>query len=251
MAIKIITLGSYVLPSRPLAELLNQTKKIYKEIGEGDGNNAQIMKALGNIATSESFYKNTADLQAFNLIEERKEGRSKLISLTPLALRAIAENISQKRIVLEQIFESFELWKKLRERFNDSSEPNDFSQALIDITGEKPPDEKTAESIKRSYHNDLKFLNDQLSGLSTIEQDNQSGMMNIPAAAKEPQNEVLESNALKIVVGSITYPESGVSIEIKDELSFEIAQMLLEAMRKRLGITKKQIQTSLPITGMQ
>jgi len=238
MAIKIITLGSYVLPSRPLTELLNQTKEIYKEIGEGDGNNAQIMKALGNIATSESFYKNTADLQAFSLIEERKKGRSKLISLTPLALRAIVENVSQKRIALEQIFESFELWKKLRERFNDSSEPNDFSQALIDITGEKPPDEKTAESIKRSYRNDLKFLNDQLSGLSTIEQDNQSGM-NIPAAAKEPQNEVVESNAPKIVVGSITYPESGVSIEIKDELSFEIAQMLLEAMRKRLGITKK------------
>lgn len=247
MTIALISLGPYSIPKRGLAELLDQTKQIYKEIGMGFGSNTQIMSILGYTAKSESFYKNTDDLEAFCLIEWRKKGRSKEISLTHLALRVIDEdiiqNVIQKHVALEKIFDSFELWKKLRERFNDSNELNGFSQALADITGEKP-DEKIAESIKRSYRDDLKFLNDELSDFSATKQDNQNSMVSNFEVAKNLPSEVIESSP-KIAVGSITYPESGVSIEIKDELSFEIAQMLLEAMRKQLGIAKKPTQTSL------
>jgi hypothetical protein len=242
MTIKVIKLGPYSLPNRRFAILLDQTKRIYNEIGEGYGNNNQIMSILGFKAKSESFYKNTEDLRAFCLIE----GRAKEIKITSLALRAIGKDAIQKRVALEKTFDNFGLWKKLRERYNSSSDLNDFSQALTDITGANPSDEKTIESIKRSYLDDLQFLNDQLSELSAAEQDNQSKMVSAQRPVKKPISGITELNAHKNTIGFITYPEYSASpIQIKDELSYEIAQKLLEAIGKQLGIVKKNIQTSL------
>ena len=246
MAIAIITLGLYTLPNYPLSKLLGQTRKIHEEIGEGPAGNAQIMTILGNKAASESFYKNRDDLEAFGLIEIITRGRRLEIQITPLAWRAIEGDTVQRRRAIENVFDNFELWKKLRERFTDANELSGFAQVLEDVAEEKPPDENTCERIKRRFHDDLQFLNDQLSSrfITPINQ-NEKG-----AVAEKLPSDILESALPKTVVGTVTYPESGVSIQIKDELSFEIAQMLLEAMRKRLGIAKKPMQTSLQDTDM-
>lgn len=249
MSILITTLGPYTLPNYPLSKLFDQTTEIHEEIGEEPAGNTRIMSILGNKAASESFYKNRADLEAFGLIETSSRGRRLEIRITPLALRAIEGDTVQRRTAIEDVFDRFELWKKLRERFTDANELSGFAQALEDIAEEGPPDEKTFERIKRSFHDDLQFLNDQLSGRS-ITQINPSEKVNIATVAKKLPSDVLESTMPKTVVGAISYPESGVSIQIKDELSFEIAQMLLEAMRKRLGIAKKPMQRSLQDTDM-
>jgi hypothetical protein len=247
--ILIITLGPYTLPNYPLSKLLDQTKKIHEEIGEGPAGNTQIMTILGNKAASESFYKNRDDLEAFGLIEIRTRGRRLEIQITPLAWRAIKGDTAERRRAIEDVFDRFELWKKLRERFTDHNELSGFAQVLEAVTEEKPPDDKTCERIEKRFHDDLQFLNGQLSG-GPITQINESRKVSIVMPTKKPSSDVLESAMQKTVVGTITYFESGVSIQIKDELSFEIAQMLLEAMRKQLGIAKKPMQTSLQDTDM-
>jgi hypothetical protein len=228
----ILTIGKYSIPNRRLAILLDQTKNIHDNIGEGNGNSTDIMAILNFKVKSPSYYTNMQDLRAFGLVQ----GQDKTIRITPLGLRAISENTAQKQTVLEEVFDNFELWKKLRERFGNSVEHDTFSQTLAEITGVEPPDEKTTESIRKAYLKDIGVL-----AKSATNQQNQNRTARFVEVADIPILETPQSNAPRNVIGYITYPEFSESpVQIKDELSYEIAVKLLEAMRKRLDIGKKK-----------
>ncbi len=231
----IIEIGSYLIPNRRLAALLDQTKNIHDNIGEGHGNSTDIMTILNFKVKSPSYYTNMQDLRAFGLVQ----GQDKTIRITPLGLRAISEGTTQKQLALEEVFDHFELWKKLRERFGDSVEKNTLSEALAEITGVEQPDERTTESIRKAYLRDIEVLH--LSGT----REKQDRAVNVLDIADKPTRERVKPNAQRDVVGYITYLEFSESpIQIKDELSYEIAQKLLKAMGERLGVEKKRIQTN-------
>jgi hypothetical protein len=226
----IIEIGEYSIPNRRLAILLDQTKNIHDNIGEGNGNSADIMGILNFKVKSPSYYTNMQDLRAFSLVQ----GQDKNIRITPLGLRAISEDTTQA--VLEQVFDNFELWKKLRERFGNSVEHDTLSQTLAEITGAEPPDEKTTESIRKAYLKDIEVL-----AKSATNQENQNRTTRLVEVADIPVLTTAKSNAPKGAIGYITYPEFSESpVQIKDELSYEIAVKILEAMGKRLDIGKKK-----------
>jgi hypothetical protein len=235
----ILTIGKYSIPNRRLAILLDQTKNIHDNIGEGNGNSADIMGILNFKVKSPSYYTNMQDLRAFGLVQ----GQDKNIRITPLGLRAISEDTTQDttQAVLEQVFDNFELWKKLRERFGNSVEHDTLSQTLAEITGAEPPDETTTESVRKAYLKDIQVLD----GLTT-KQENQDGTVSVVEVANKPRRETAKSNAPRNVIGYITFPEFSASpVQIKDELSYVIALKLLDAMGKRLEIDNKQVQTLL------
>jgi hypothetical protein len=228
----ILTIGKYSIPNRRLAVLLDQTKSIHDSIGEGNGNSTDVMTILNFKVKSPSYYTNMQDLRAFGLVQ----GQDKNIRITLLGLRAISANTTQKQAVLEEVFDNFELWKKLRERFGDSVEHDILSQTLAEITGAEPPDEKTTESIRKAYLKDIEVL-----AKSATNQENQNRTPRFVEVVPIPVLERAKSNAPRNVIGYITYPEfSESAVQIKDELSYEIAVKLLEAMKKRLGISKKK-----------
>jgi predicted transcriptional regulator len=109
----ILTIGKYSIPNRRLAVLLDQTKRIYDDIEEGNGNSTQIMDILKFKVKSPSYYTNMQDLRAFGLVQ----GQDKTIRITSVGLRAISEDATQKQAALEEVFDNFELWKKLRGRY--------------------------------------------------------------------------------------------------------------------------------------
>jgi hypothetical protein len=112
----------------------------------------------------------------------------------------------------------------------------EVARAIREITGAEPPDEKTTESIRKAYLKDIEVL-----AKSATNQENQNRTPRFVEVASIPVLERAKSNTPRNVIGYITYPEFSESpVQIKDELSYEIAVKLLEAMRKRLDIGKKK-----------
>ncbi len=233
-------IGTYTLPQHRLAVLLDQTKRVNDKILEGNLDTASLIKTLGFTATSQSYYRNRQELELFGLLE----GKVPNIEITPLGLRAIGEDTTEKQAALEEVFDKFELWKELRERVNDSTDTQAFRQALIDITQDRSFHERTFEKFKKAYFEDLRFITQS----KTEPTNDVETHVETPPVSRETNilTPEIVTSAPKKPIGSITYPEySDSPIQIKDELSYEIAQKLLEAMGNRLGIQRKQIQMKL------
>lgn len=230
-------IGEYTLPRYRLAALLDQTKRVYDKAREGKNvDTKNLLEALGFKATSQSYYSNRKELEMFGLLA----GNAPNVKVTPLALRAIGGDTTEKQAALEQVFNTFELWKKLRERIQDPVDKESFWQALVAITGDHSRDKKTFEKCRKAYIEDLHVL-----AQSGTKVNNQDETSSVSEETDKPKSEIAISIALKKTIGSITYPEYSESpIQIKDEVSYEIAQKLLNEMGKQLRIQRKQIQTS-------
>jgi hypothetical protein len=231
-------IGEYTVPQYRLATLLDQTKKVYNKIREGKNvDTTNLLEALGFKATSQSYYRNRKELEMFGLVA----GKAPNVKVTPLALRAIGEDTAEKQAALEEVFDNFELWKKLRERKQDFVDKESFWQALVAITGDHSRDNKTFEKFRKAYIDDLHVL-----AQSETKPNNQDETSSVSEETDRLKSEVAVSTAPKKTIGSITYPEYSESpIQIKDELSYEIAQKLLNAIGEQLGIEKKPVQTLL------
>ncbi len=230
-----ISIGGYKIPNRRLAKLFGQTEDIFNGIGEGDGDSTRIMSILSFEVKSPSYYQNRKDLETFGLVT----GQGRKVRITPLGLQVIAKDETIKAAARKQVFDHFELWKKLRDRLEGSVEEGVFVKTLTEITGEVP-DEKTALKIRKAYLSDL-----QASGQSEAKSKSQSETVLVFEAPSQPKSDITTPAEPKRVVGYITFPEYSESpIQIKDQLSYEIAQKLLKEMGRQLGIEKKQVQTS-------
>jgi hypothetical protein len=236
--IKTTTIGEYLLPIRGLPALLDQTKKIYDLIGEGDGNSNDIMSVLQFKVKSESYYKNMEELRTFGLVE----GESRNVRITTLGLRAISEDVVIKHSALVEAFDNFGLWKILRMRFGGVVNKEDLSEVLAEINNGEQLVDQRVERIMRAYVTDWTYLN-AVGNASIRKESDETTRVSFERATQPPSEPVAQP---KEPIGSISYPEYSQSpIQIKDELSYEIAQILLHEMGRRLGIEKKAVQSVL------
>jgi hypothetical protein len=236
--IKTITIGEYSLPIHRLATLLDQTKKIYDLIGERDGNSNDVMSLLLFKVKSESYYRNMEELRMFGLVE----GEARNVRVTPLGLRAISEDAIIKHRAVVETFDNFGLWKILRARFGGVVNEKDLSEVLAEINNGERLANHRVERIMRAYVTDWTYLN-AVGNEAIRKQSDETARVSFEQASQPPQEPAIPP---KEPIGSILYPEYSESpIQIKDELSYEIARKLLHEMGRRLGIEKKPTQTLL------
>lgn len=216
-------IGKYSIPKFRLhPTLLNEVKKTYDKFEGGDVSPSLIADLLGQKITSGGFLQKLADMKAYGLIS----GRGKL-KVSDLGKKiAYPVNEEEKMMALEVAIRSIELWDLLFNKFGASLPEHNFWVDLKQITGAESPEAQTkANLIRKAYLDDVGLL--KMGELSKN-----------PVSSDVTYLGGLESTPAQTSGGSIGYigfPEYSKSpIEIKDEVSYNIAKQILDAIGKKL-----------------
>ena len=228
-----VTIGNCTIPKYRLGLLLEQTEKLYRKFGAEETNSKAIAEELGYPRRSNPFYTKLKDFSTFGLLEG--EGRS--IRVTELGKKVIQQDNSNKREALDEIIRNIPLWDKLLNEYGTKIDKKGFSERLAEITNAELSDvQKQAEKIRRAYLDDVEYI--KLTDTSTRLQESQKQdartipEQGTPSIGTQP---IISKEA----VGYVAFPEYHTSIEIKDEISYDLAQQLLDAIGKKLGLAVK------------
>ncbi|GEM_PF-1078071 len=231
---RMITIGDCTIPKYRLGLLLEQTEKLHRKFGTKETNSKAIAETLGYPRRSNPFYAKLKDFESFGLLEG--EGRG--IRVTELGKKSIQQNNAHKREALEEIIRNIPLWDRLLNEYGTKIDKKGFSERLAGITNvELSEVQKQAEKIRRAYLDDVEYI--RFADTSTRLQESQK-----QDAQTIPEQGNLGTGAQPIIskeaTGYIAFPEYHTSIEIKDEISYDLAKQLLDAIGKKLGLVESK-----------
>jgi hypothetical protein len=225
--------GSFQIPEYRLNEdLVDALKKIYdKYKGEEATDHNTIAILIGHKSPSGPYYVRIASLRGYGLLEKRG------VKVTQLGKTiAYPRSDEERDTSFKEALLNIPLWKLFFTEFGVNLPKEKFWVDLQRIAGIEAPDAQKLENpVRNAYIGDAK-------NLKTVEK---------PAEPPEPQKgetrikgslgriNIMEPQAITSAetIGYIGYPEySQAPIEIKDIVSYEIAQKLLDAIGAKLGI---------------
>lgn len=221
-------IGDYTIPKQRLyPTLVDGVKKIYDKFGGEDTELSLIADVLGHKVTSGGFFQKLADMRAYGVIT----GRGKVRVTDRGKKLTYPENEVEKMQALESIIRNIPLWDAIYSKFQLSPPDSNFWIDLRQITGVEAPEAKNkAESVRKAYMDDVKYL--------TPVEKPADAPTSAPQTGEAIGRSEIKVEAPQISTGAIGYigfPEySRAPIEIKDEVSYTIAKQLLDAIGQRL-----------------
>jgi hypothetical protein len=233
-------IGSYTIPNNRLRTLIEDAKKVYEKFPNEEVEAEFIAHTLDNSPTSGAFKQKLADLRSYGLLE----GRGK-IRISELGKKVTYGHEDEKREAFEKIIKNIPLWGIFFDKYGVSIKEDNFWVDLAKITGlERPESQNKAEWVRKAYLDDVRYYKPvekaQESGLG---QENQPERVPMSIDRRETQMETQQFSQNTInAIGYIGFPEySKAPIEIKDELSYNIAKQLLEAIGNKLKEKTKEV----------
>jgi hypothetical protein len=218
-------IGSYTIPNNRLKDLIEDTKRIYEKFPSEEVEAEFIAHTIGNSPKSGSFRQKLADLRSYGLLE----GRGK-IRVSELGKTITYGHASEKIEAFEKILKNIPLWGIFLDRYGISIKEDSFWVDLAKITGvERPLAQNKAEWVRKIYMEDARYLDIVKKPLESSDSNpKENDRIENKESSQPPQ---IVTNA----IGYIGFPEySKAPIEIKDEISYNIAKQLLEAIGKKL-----------------
>lgn len=226
--------GTFEIPDYRLTEtLIDATKKIYDTYkSETAPDNNVVATLLGHKSASGAYLSKIASLRSYGLVEKRG------IKVTELGKRIVYPTGEEdKNDAFNLAIFNIPLWKELYKNFGTILPKENFWANLNKITGLETPDSKKLEDpVRNAYIEDLKNLKTVEKPIQPPEKPNgETRTKGILDRTPRMESQIVVSTQ---TIGYIGYPEySQAPIEIKDAVSYEIAQKLLEAIGTKLGIT--------------
>lgn len=222
--------GSFIIPKYRLSVLLENLKAINQTIQDENRDSIEkekIALVIGHLLTSGGFNQKVADMKHFGLLEI-VQGR---FFLTNTAKDILSDNEIIRKNGIQSSILNIKLWKILWEKFQNEIDFSRLRREIVIITG--------LDSDSQD-HKLTKIADQYLSDISCFTEvkitDNQS-ISSEPTRIRSYDNFQNSQNreSTSEIVGFIEYPEySKAPIEIKDALSYQIAEHLLKAMKEKL-----------------
>lgn len=215
-------IGKYSIPKFRLPSMLMAVQKIYDKFEGGDISPSLIAGLLGQPITSGGFLQKLADMRSYGLIVGR--GSVKVSDIGKKVTHP--ENEEEKTLALKTAICNIELWDVLFTRFGVALPEDDFWLDLKQITGAEAPEAKEkAMFIRKAYLDDIGLLKVSETPKTPVSNNAiyRGGVASAPTQASSG------------AIGYIGFPEYSKSpIEIKDEVSYNIAKQILDAIGKKL-----------------
>lgn len=225
---KTIIIGNCSIPKHRFGLLLEQTQKLYNKYHLEETNSEAIAATLDYTRRSNPFYAHLNDFISFGLLEG--EGRSGY-RVTELGKKAIQQDSVRRQEALEELIRNIPLWDRLLNEYGTKVDKATFSQRLAAITGAEPAEiQKRAEKIRRAYLDDIEY----------IKPTEASARLPASQQGSSSRQESFTIAISREAAGYILFPEYHTSIEIKDDISYNLAKQLLEAIGKKLGVVEEQ-----------
>jgi hypothetical protein len=235
-------LGTYSMPMYRLDTLLPDTKKIYERFRLEEIQVDHIASFLGLSPRSGGFLQKMADLRAYGLIEGRG-GKSRVSKLGRDATLGIG---AEKDRALEKIVKGIPLWGIFYEKYGKGIKVDDFWMDLEKITGmERLDSQKVAESVRKHYNDDAKYINIVETPQKPAEPEN------IKPRAEEAPDRIKNMSEIQLPTGEalvfIKYPSIGtITLDLNDETNLDIAETILTKIKNKL--IKTDVKSTLSST---
>lgn len=229
-------IGNYSIPTFRLAPLIEATKKIYEKFPNEEIGREDIAHLLGIKPSSGGFAQKMADMRSYGLIS----GRGTFV-VTKLGKDITFGTDDEKAIAHRQAVENIPLWKDLLDKEGVTLDKGDFWVVLRKITNAEAFDaQKKADSVRKAYMSDV-------ANIKTVEKPVETSV-STPQQGEATGRSDVGMEPVQTSTGSIGYigfPEySRAPIEIKDEVSYNIAKQFLDAIGQKLKA--KQEETEEP-----
>lgn len=226
-------IGTYTIPNNRLKDLIEDAKKVYEKFPNEEIESEFIAHSINNSPTSGSFKQKLADLRTYGLLE----GRGK-IRISELGKKVTYGHEDEKREAFEKIIRNIPLWGIFLDKYGLSIKEDNFWVDLAKITGlERPESQNKADWVRKSYLEDIRYYKpvEKAQELG-LEKSNQPERVFEPSNKSENKMETPQFTQNTInAIGYIGFPEySKAPIEIKDDMSYNIAKQLLEAIGNKL-----------------
>lgn len=247
--------GSYSYPLYRLNALLKDTRKIYETFGQKEVSRDHIAQILGQAADSGAFGQKLADLKAYGLLL----GSHGNFRISEIGIKSTYGTISEKSEALDKAVKNIELWNAIFKKWGPDPNIETFWLDLSEIAGiERSESKNKADSVRKAYTDDGKYLllnktpeetanlrtndssaeslgvNDGNSDMNAIIVQNQA-IENLVQPVNQPPTTQINIPINTKFVGYIGFPDySKAPLEIKDEMSYQIAKQLLKAIKKKL-----------------
>lgn len=229
-------IGKYTIPRYRLDTLLPATAKIYEQFESEEVSTHDIAPILRLSATSGGFYQKMADLRAYGLIEGRKDK----ITVTELGKKATFGDADEKAEALGEVVRNIPLWSKFLSKYGNSIKAENFWVDLARITGlERPDSQKKAAFVRKAYLEDAQYIKSVGEPTTTLEDASSYG---VGVVGRIPNMQAQTTTASEKARGIAASFDHKASIEITDEDSLEVAESILDLIRKKLVQEKGQAQ---------
>jgi hypothetical protein len=226
--------GNFQIPDYRLNdELVDALKKIYDKYKSDEATDHNtIAMLIGHKSPSGPYYMKIAALRNFGLLEKRG------VKITQLGKTIAYPRAEDERDAsFKEALLNVPLWKLFFTEFEVNLPKEKFWVDLQRIAGLEAPDAQNLENpVRNAYIGDLKNIKTVEKPVQPPEKPNgETRTKGILDRTRRMESQVVISTQ---TIGYIGYPEySQAPIEIKDAVSYEIAQKLLEAIGIKLGIT--------------
>lgn len=230
-------IGKYTIPRYRLDTLLPATAKIYDQFKSEEVSTHDIAPILKLSATSGGFYQKMADLRAYGLIEGRKDK----ITVTELGKKATFGDADEKAEALGEVVRNIPLWSKFLSKYGNSIKPENFWVDLARITGlERPDSQKKAGFVRKAYLEDAQYIKSVGEPKKTLQN---TSAYDFGTAGGIPNMQAQTTTVSEKARGIAASFDHKASIEITDEDSLEVAESILDLIRKKLRQEKEEEQT--------
>jgi len=180
-------------------------------------------------AKSGAYIQKRTDLRSFGLIEPRGA-----IKLTELGRRvSYPENAKEGQEGLIQALQNIELWKLIYDKYTKKgiTPPADFWTDIRALTGLAPEKaQNIAEIVRKDYLEDIRYIRPE------FEPEKEEKPME---TGKIDRNEAMAEG----VIGRVTLSGAG-HIDVKDEVTYTLAEAYLRVFAEKLRIKKKPKEES-------
>jgi len=228
-------IGNYSVPNYRLDFLIVETKEIYDNFKKERFSKRDIAEILKHDIKSGTLAQKIADLRSYRLIEGRVDENS----VSELGFKIVyGVDETERNAAIEQAVRNIKLWDKLLAKYGTSIKEENFEIVLRRDTEADPIDaKKKAKFIRNAYLEDVKLIKN-VGEPKKPPQDLESGDIK---TRDRIWNMEIEGKNLDEPSGYIWYPKYGrAPTEIRDDLSYAIAEKVLEAIKVDLERKKKE-----------
>jgi hypothetical protein len=229
-------IGKMVVPNFRLEFLLPALKKIDGTFKGEDGSKQDIADILEHEPKSGTLAQKIGDFKTYGLLEGRKDK----LAVTELGKRAVSADESERNQAIQEAVKHVPLWSIFLSKYGTSIGKEHFAVTLRRDTGaEQSVAEKNAKFVRNAYLKDVSLIK----SVGEPKTAPESGETADVTAVDRTWKMEAQSTDVKTASGYIWYPAYGRSpIEIKDDLSFAIAEKVLEAIK--LDLKRRQKETA-------
>jgi hypothetical protein len=234
--------GMYTYPLFRLSSLLNATKTLHEKFGNKDFTRDHVAQVLGQKSTSGGLSQKLADLKSYGLISD---SHGKFV-VTEVGIKATFGREVEKKEALDKAVKNIPLWRSIYEKCGKEPLADTFDLDLAEITGITAPESKNvAGTVRKSYMDDIKYMLSVKTPEEEPEPEKPSSGGDLDPARGRKSGMECQTDISGSAIGYIGYPEySQAPIEIKDAISLEIAQKLLDAIGAKIKSTQRSVQSS-------